>query len=76
MLTQLLRYLSLTFYQGGMDIYVRQLSSNQRHDQFYTNDTIVDTFKNYTSQIVSRYKNNTSILGWYVDRRMILGLSK
>ncbi|KAF9466797.1 glycoside hydrolase superfamily [Collybia nuda] len=51
---------------GGMDSYVRQLSSNLEHDQFYKNVTIIGTFKNYISHVVSRYKNNPSILGWEI----------
>jgi mannan endo-1,4-beta-mannosidase len=51
---------------GGMDVYVRQLGHNLQHDSFYTDNTIMNAFNNYISQIVSRYKNNPFILGWYV----------
>ncbi|KAF9464694.1 glycoside hydrolase family 5 protein [Collybia nuda] len=49
---------------GGMDLYVRQLGSSQHHDQFYTNDTIITAFKDYTTAIVSRYKDNPFVIGW------------
>lgn len=48
---------------GGMDLYVRQFGL-QYHDQFYTDGTILNAFKNFTSQIVSRYVNNPAIFSW------------
>ena len=50
---------------GGMDFYVRQLSTTQEHDQFYVNQTIIDAFKNYTSQVISRYVSSPAVLAWY-----------
>jgi mannan endo-1,4-beta-mannosidase len=47
-----------------MDAYVRQFGVNKQHDEFYTNDTIVEIFKNYTTNIVSRYVNSPAIFGW------------
>jgi mannan endo-1,4-beta-mannosidase len=47
-----------------MDVYVRQLGDNLRHDQFYTNQTLIEAFQNYTTAVVSRYKDNPFVLGW------------
>lgn len=49
---------------GGMDAYVRQFGTNKLHDEFYTNQMIIDLFKNYTTNIVSRYVNSPAIFGW------------
>jgi len=51
---------------GGMDVYVRALSNSavHNHDDFYTDQTILNSFLNYTTQIVSRYVNSPAILGW------------
>lgn len=49
---------------GGMDAYVREFGTN--HDDFYSNDTIVEFFNNYTTRIVSRYSNSTSVFAWCV----------
>ncbi|THH10210.1 hypothetical protein EW145_g1499 [Phellinidium pouzarii] len=49
---------------GGMDAYVRGFSQNKQHDEFYLNNTIVDIFKNYTTEIVSRYVNSPAVLSW------------
>ena len=47
-----------------MDTYVRAFGLNMHHDEFYSNQMIIDTFKNYTTNIVSRYVNSSAILGW------------
>jgi len=49
---------------GGMDLYVREFGSTGNHDEFYTNPTIIDAFKNYVSCIISRYQCNPTIFGW------------
>ncbi|KAF9451028.1 glycoside hydrolase family 5 protein [Macrolepiota fuliginosa MF-IS2] len=49
---------------GGMDFYVRQLGGTQEHDQFFTNQTLIDAFKNYTTHIVTRYANHPNVLAW------------
>jgi len=49
---------------GGMDLYVRNFRPDGKHDDFYTDSTIIDAFKNYIGQVVSRYSNNTAVLGW------------
>jgi len=49
---------------GGMDVYVRALSDSHSHDDFYTNTNILNTFLNYTTQIVSRYVNSPAVFGW------------
>ncbi|KAH9484283.1 Mannan endo-1,4-beta-mannosidase A [Psilocybe cubensis] len=48
---------------GGMDVYVRQFGNGTNHDEFYLNPAIVAAFKNYTTQIVSRYVNSPAIFG-------------
>jgi mannan endo-1,4-beta-mannosidase len=48
-----------------MDFYVRKLAPTPHHDQFYANQTIIDAFKNYTTQVISRYVNSPSVIGWY-----------
>ncbi|OAX44646.1 glycoside hydrolase family 5 protein, partial [Rhizopogon vinicolor AM-OR11-026] len=48
---------------GGMDLYVRQFGL-ETHDQFYTNDSILTSFMNYTTQVVSRYVNSPSIFSY------------
>ncbi|KAH7914659.1 glycoside hydrolase family 5 protein [Hygrophoropsis aurantiaca] len=48
---------------GGMDLYVRQFGFDT-HDQFYTNETILNSFMNYTKQVVQRYVNRTSVFSW------------
>jgi mannan endo-1,4-beta-mannosidase len=48
-----------------MDFYVRAFGVNKDHDEFYTDDTIINLFtQNYTQAIVSRYSNSTAILSW------------
>lgn len=48
---------------GGMDLYVREFGGTH-HDDFYTDDKILNAFKNFTSQIVSRYVNSPAIFSW------------
>ncbi|KAJ7632612.1 glycoside hydrolase family 5 protein [Roridomyces roridus] len=50
---------------GGMDAYVRAFGADT-HDAFYTNETIIQAFENYTTQIVQRYVNSTSVLAWEI----------
>ncbi|KAF7352172.1 Glycoside hydrolase family 5 protein [Mycena venus] len=50
---------------GGMDAYVRAFGADS-HDSFYTNETIIAAFENYTSHIVSRYVNSTAVLAWEI----------
>ncbi|PPQ86241.1 hypothetical protein CVT25_005570 [Psilocybe cyanescens] len=51
---------------GGMDAYVREFGNATNHDEFYLNPQIVAQFKNYTTQIVSRYVNSPAIFGWEI----------
>jgi mannan endo-1,4-beta-mannosidase len=51
---------------GGMDLYVRQYEGDLLHGRFYTEDTLIDAFKNYTTQVVSRYTNSPSVFGWEI----------
>ncbi|KIJ69403.1 glycoside hydrolase family 5 protein [Hydnomerulius pinastri MD-312] len=48
---------------GGMDLYVRQFGA-ETHDQFYTNETILNSFLNFTTQVVSRYVNSPAVFSW------------
>lgn len=48
---------------GGMDLYVRQFGL-QYHDQFYTDEKVVMAFKNFTSQVVTRYVNSPTVFSW------------
>ncbi|KAF5391442.1 hypothetical protein D9757_001897 [Collybiopsis confluens] len=50
---------------GGMDVYVRQFGF-KNHNDFYTNETLINTFKNYTDQIVTRYIDRPGVLAWEV----------
>ncbi|KAJ7343492.1 glycoside hydrolase family 5 protein [Mycena albidolilacea] len=50
---------------GGMDAYVRAFGADS-HDAFYTNETIIAAFENYTTHIVSRYVNSTAVLAWEI----------
>lgn len=47
-----------------MDVYVSQLNSGGTHDTFYTNPTIIAAYKNYISEFVGRYANESTILAW------------
>jgi mannan endo-1,4-beta-mannosidase len=47
-----------------MDTYVRHFGANKQHDDFYSDDTILEKFKNYTTTIVSRYVNSPAVFGW------------
>jgi mannan endo-1,4-beta-mannosidase len=47
-----------------MDLYVRTFLPDGTHDMFYTNRTIVNTFKTYVGHVLSRYANSTTVLGW------------
>ena len=46
-----------------MDLYVRQFGL-QTHDQFYTNPSILNSFMNFTTQVVSRYVNSPAVFSW------------
>ncbi|KAI6167024.1 glycoside hydrolase family 5 protein [Pisolithus thermaeus] len=48
---------------GGMDLYVHEFGL-QYHDQFYTDQAILNAFQNFTSQVVSRYVNSPAIFSW------------
>lgn len=51
---------------GGMDTYVRQYGLTN-HDQFYTNETLITAFHNFTTQVVSRYVDSPAIFAWFVS---------
>ncbi|TFY82097.1 hypothetical protein EWM64_g1913, partial [Hericium alpestre] len=51
---------------GGMDAYVREFGVAKQHDEFYTNETIKDLFKNYTKQVVSRFVTHPSVFSWEI----------
>lgn len=58
---------------GGMDTYVRQFGL-QTHDEFYTNPSILTSFLNYTTQVVSRYVNSPSVFSYELanDARYVM----
>jgi Endo-beta-mannanase len=49
-----------------MDAYLRQAGGNRSHDEFYTDPTLINAFKNYISQVVPRYANSPAVFGWCV----------
>ncbi|KAF8961626.1 glycoside hydrolase family 5 protein [Flammula alnicola] len=49
---------------GGIDLYVRNFHPSGTHDLFYTDSTIISAFKNYIAQVIQRYANNPTVLGW------------
>lgn len=51
-------------FSGGMDAYVRQHGKSLHHDEFYTDEKIISLFKNYTTNVVSRYVNSPAVFGW------------
>ena len=52
-----------------MDVYVRELAPVKDHSQFYVNETLINAFKNYTTQVISRYVNKPNIFSWYVSTK-------
>lgn len=46
-----------------MDLYVRQFGL-EAHDQFYTDQSILNSFMNFTTQVVSRYVNSPAVFSW------------
>ncbi|KAF8163296.1 glycoside hydrolase family 5 protein [Crassisporium funariophilum] len=51
---------------GGMDAYVREFGNATMHDEFYVNPTILNSFMNYTTQVVSRYVHSPAIFAWEI----------
>lgn len=49
-----------------MDTYVREFGVDKKHDEFYTNQTIIDLFKDYTTNIVTRYVHSPAVFGWEI----------
>ena len=53
----------------GMDVYNQHFGKKDKeatdisHDQFYTNNDIVDAFSRYVATIVKRYANEPTVLG-------------
>jgi mannan endo-1,4-beta-mannosidase len=66
-------YVSLII-AGGMDAYVREFGVTKQHEEFYMNDTIIEIFKNYTTNIVSRYVNSPAVFAWELanDARFVV----
>ncbi|KAJ3039253.1 hypothetical protein HDV00_012492 [Rhizophlyctis rosea] len=48
---------------GGMDVYVKQLGGSG-HSSFYTQTSIINAYKNYIKQFVSRYTTASSVMAW------------
>jgi mannan endo-1,4-beta-mannosidase len=53
-------------FAGGMDAYVREFGQNKLHDEFYTNNTIISIFQNYTTNVITRYINSPAIFSWEI----------
>jgi len=51
-------------FLGGMDAYARAFHPGGTHDLFYTDQTIIDAFKNYLAHMVPRYAKSPVVLGW------------
>ena len=51
-------------FLGGMDAYVRAFNPGGTHDLFYTDQTIIDTYKNYLALVINRYVNSPVVLAW------------
>lgn len=49
-----------------MDAYVREFGQTKEHDEFYLNQTIINTFLNYTDQVIKRYVDSKSLLSWEI----------
>lgn len=60
------RRLVLTMFAGGMDAYVREFGATKNHDDFYADDNIIQIFKTYVTNIVSRYVDSPAILAWEI----------
>lgn len=53
-------------YRSGIDTYIRHFGNESFHDKFYTDDTIINSFKDYVQTIVKRYSTSTAVLGWEI----------
>ncbi|KAF6235215.1 hypothetical protein HO173_006409 [Letharia columbiana] len=51
-------------YGGQIDYVNNLLGDGQSQAEFYTNPTVVNAFKNYVSDIVTRYQDSPAIFAW------------
>ena len=51
-------------YGGQIDYVNNLLGNGQSQAEFYTNPTVVNAFKSYVSEIVTRYKDSPAIFAW------------
>ena len=51
-------------YGGQIDYVNNLLGSGHSQTEFYTNPTVVNAYKNYVSEIVTRYKDSPAIFAW------------
>ncbi|KAL9074998.1 MAG: hypothetical protein Q9161_001929 [Pseudevernia consocians] len=51
-------------YGGQIDYVNNLLGDGQSQADFYTDPTVVNAFKNYVSEIVTRYKDSPAIFAW------------
>lgn len=51
-------------YGGQIDYVNNLLGDGQSHAEFYTNPIVVNAFKDYVSEIVTRYKDSPAIFAW------------
>jgi len=47
-----------------MDVSVRQILNSPHHDLFYTDERVIDAYKNYIEAFVGRYVNEPTIMAW------------
>ena len=51
-------------YGGQIDYVNNVLGDGHSQAEFYTNPAVVNAFKNYVSEIVTRYKDSPAIFAW------------
>ena len=51
-------------YGGQIDYVNNLLGNGHSQSEFYTNPTVVNAFKNYVSEIVTRYKDSPAVFAW------------
>jgi len=48
------------------------LGSGQSQTQFYTNPTVINSYKNYVGTIVNRYKSSPAVFAWELANEVCL----
>ena len=47
------------------------LGEGQSQTEFFTNPTVIDAYKNYKSQIISRYEDSPAIFAWELANEVL-----